>query len=246
MTNDDFANPESIMKKDMVMFYLIDTSGSMDGTKINSVNTVMDEVCDELLTVGGANAEIRVAALTFDSQCRWMNNSGPVSAEDFKWIPVSANGLTSMGQACRMLNEKLSRSVWLKAPHESYAPVIFLLSDGGPTDNFESGLAELKNNDWFNNAVKVALAIGQQADKECLAKFTGNMELVVTVNSGKALMNMIRTISVQSAKISSKKGAGGAGNTPGTVNTAARDQQLIQAIQNAQTQSADDIVDGEF
>lgn len=245
MTNDDFASADPIEKKDMVIFYLIDTSGSMDGVKINSVNTVMEEVGDELLTAGGADSEIRVAVMTFDSQCRWINNSGPIPAEDFGWAPVYANGLTSMGQAFRMLNEKLSRSAWLKEPHESNAPVIFLLSDGDPTDDFDGGLAELKNNDWFNTGVKVALAVGNQANKDCLAKFTGNMELVVTVNSGKALMDMIRIISVQSAKISSKKGAAGTSNA-GMINTAARDQQLIQAIQDAQTGSADDIVGEDF
>ena len=58
-------------------------------------------------------------------------------------------------------------------------------------------------------------------------------------------MNMIRTVSVQSAKISSKKGAGSS-NPNGTINTRARDQQLIAAIQQNQTQSADDIVSGDF
>ena len=63
----------------------------------------------------------------------------------------------------------------------------FLLSDGEPTDNYKHGLEKLKQNNWFKKAIKVAVAIGEDANKAVLAEFTGNKEAVLTVHTPEAL-----------------------------------------------------------
>ena len=77
-------------------------------------------------------------------------------------------------------------------------------SDGEPTDDFESGLAQLKQNNWFKYAIKVAVAIGDDANKDVLAKFTGNIESVITVHTPEALKKWIRKVSITSSQIGSK------------------------------------------
>ena len=76
-----------IVKREMVMFFLIDCSGSMHGTKIGAVNTAVREVLPEMRTVGGANAAIKIATLLFSSGYRWMYPE-LVAVEDFQWAPV--------------------------------------------------------------------------------------------------------------------------------------------------------------
>ena len=80
------------------------------------------------------------------------------------------------------------------------------MSDGEPNDKIstEKELANLKNNPWFKNAVKVAVAIGNDADVSVLAEFTGSMESVLTVHTPEALMNVIQFVSITSSKISSQ------------------------------------------
>ena len=51
-------------------------------------------------------------------------------------------------------------------------PVLVLVSDGIPTDNFGDGLKKLMNEPWGKKAVRVA--IGHDADHEPLLKFIGN------------------------------------------------------------------------
>lgn len=187
----------------MVLFFLIDTSGSMQGTKIGAVNTAIREVLPELQDVGGSDIDLKVACLTFSSGCQWMYHE-PISSESFQWNNVEADGVTDLGEACRELSEKLSRNEFLKAPSASVAPAIFLMSDGEPTDDFESGLKELKQNNWFKYAIKVAVAIGDDANTETLAKFTGNIEAVITVHTPEALKKWIRKVSITSTQIGSK------------------------------------------
>lgn len=200
---DMFDGIIGIVKRQMVLFFVIDTSGSMQGSKIGAVNTAIREVLPELKDAGGSDIDLKVACLTFSSGCQWMYPT-PISSESFQWNQVEADGVTDLGEACRELSKKLSKNEFLKAPSGSVAPAIFLMSDGEPTDDFESGLAQLKQNNWFKYAIKVAVAIGDDANKDVLAKFTGNVEAVVTVHTPEALKKWIRKVSITSSQIGSK------------------------------------------
>lgn len=92
----------------------------------------------------------------------------------------------------------------MTSPSGCYAPAVILLSDGGPTDNFEAGLSKLQSNSWFKNAIRIAIAIGDDADMEVLKKFTGSAEAVIKVHNVDALKKMIRVIAVTSSQIGSK------------------------------------------
>lgn len=198
-----FGDIEGIVKRQMVLFFVIDTSGSMQGSKIGAVNTAIREVLPELKDAGGSDIDLKVACLTFSSGCQWMYPT-PIASESFQWNQVEADGVTDLGEACRELSEKLSKNEFLKAPSGSVAPAIFLMSDGEPTDDFESGFAQLKQNNWFKYAIKVAVAIGDDANKDVLAKFTGNIESVITVHTPEALKKWIRKVSITSSQIGSK------------------------------------------
>lgn len=198
-----FDDVEGIVKRQMVLFFVIDTSGSMIGTKIGAVNTAIREVLPELKDAGGSDVDLKIACLTFSSGCEWLYDK-PISAESFQWQNATATGVTDLGEACKELSEKLSKDSFLNAPSGSVAPAIFLMSDGEPTDDWEKGLDKLKQNKWFKYAIKVAVAIGDDANQEILAKFTGNVEAVITVHTPEALKKWIRKVSVTSSMIGSQ------------------------------------------
>ena len=127
-----------ITRKTMVMFFMIDTSGSMDGTSIGQVNDAMREVIPDLKDISDENADakIKLAVMTFDSNVKWITPA-PVDLEDFKWSNLDAGGVTALGEACKELNTKLSRDSFLQDAVGVYAPVILLISDGAPTDDFK-------------------------------------------------------------------------------------------------------------
>jgi uncharacterized protein YegL len=202
---------ESIPRRKMTLFFLIDTSGSMLGSKIGSVNDAIENVLPIIGEISDENpdAEINVAALEFSTGTRWLYDE-PKDAKEFIWQQVEAEGLTSLGEACEELNKKLSRTGgFMSSPSGCYAPAIILLSDGGPTDNFEKGLKLLQGNSWFKNAIKIAIAIGDDADKDVLTQFTGTNEAVFTVHNIEALKQIIRVVAVTSSQIGSKSSTAG-------------------------------------
>jgi uncharacterized protein YegL len=164
---------------------------------------MLNEISDE-----NPDAEIKVAALEFSSGCNWLYTE-PKLASDFLWQDVKAGGLTSLGAACAELSSKLSRSGYMVSASGSFAPAIILLSDGGPTDDYQSGLSKLKSNNWFKAAIKIAIAIGDDADKDVLKDFTGNSEAVITVHNIEALKQIIRIVAVTSSQIGSKSSSAG-------------------------------------
>ena len=200
----------SVPRRTMTLFFVIDKSGSMQGNKIGAVNDAVVNVLPMLDEISTANpdAEIKVAALEFSTGTNWLYNE-PKLASDFVWQDVQAEGLTSLGAACIELNNKLSRSGFMQSASGSFAPAIILLSDGGPTDDFEKGIATLKNNNWFKAAIKIAIAIGDDADKDVLTKFTGTNEAVFTVHNIEALKQIIRVVAVTSSQIGSKSSTAG-------------------------------------
>ena len=197
---------EAIPRKSMVLFFLIDTSGSMGGSKIGAVNAAIEEVLPELkdISTSNADAEIKIAALEFANSAEWLTVNGPIPVESFNWRYVDACGNTSMGEAFLKLNDALSTKTFMQDAVGSFAPAIFLLSDGEPTDNFDSGIQELKANKWFKAAIKVAVAIGDDANKNRLAEFTGSIESVLEVHSAAMLKKMIKFVSVRVSQIASQ------------------------------------------
>lgn len=226
-----------VPRRTMVLFFLIDTSGSMYGDKIGKVNTAIDEIVPEIKKISSENADaqIKVATLEFSTGARWMCDS-PVAAEDFRWTFLDAEGLTDLGEACYQLNSKLSRNAFMSDATGSFAPAIFLLSDGEPTDDYQHGLQKLKENNWFKKAIKVAIAIDDDANKDVLKDFTGNIEAVITVHSPEALGRWIKFVSVRASEIGSKSSNAGSGNDKDVVVPNKQDE-FVKEIQDQKATS---------
>jgi uncharacterized protein YegL len=206
---------EIMPRKTTVLFFLIDSSGSMAGHRIGAVNSAIEQTLEKLkeMNESNADAEIEVAFLEFSTGAKWLTPNGPVKVENYYWTGLDANGLTYMGKAFSMLEEKLHKdSGFLQRASGSYAPVLFLMSDGEPNENdpnddYRKNLAKLKNNKWFNASIKVALAIGDEANDSVLIEFTGSKESVVRVpdgeNAGEKLRKMIEFIAITSSQVAS-------------------------------------------
>ena len=223
----------------MVLFFLVDTSGSMYGEKIGSLNDAIRETVPDLKDLSQSNpdAAIKIAVMQFDTNVRWLYPQ-PIDSEQFRWNDLQAGGLTELGAALLELNGKLSKTQFMQEAAGSYAPVLILLSDGGPTDNFDSALEVIKKNAWFKHAIKIAIAIGNDADKNVLAQFTGNSESVIEVHNKSALKAIIRFVSVTSSQVNSKSSS---------VEDASKQDKVNKKIKEyVDTENIEDVDQNEF
>ena len=224
------APVDKLPRKTLTVFFLIDTSGSMAGGKISSLNVAIRDTLPMLEQISSENTdtEIKIAALQFASGCDWMYPR-PLPVEDFEWNDLEATGLTSLGAAYQELQKKLSQtSGFMQEANASCAPVMILFSDGVPTDDAKHGLEHLKDNNWYKAAIKIAVAIGDDTNKDVLKEFVNNnSEAVLTVHNINDLKKMIYLVSVTASQVASK------GVSVGVDAPESRQDEVMQDIKKA-------------
>jgi uncharacterized protein YegL len=143
----------------------------MEGSKIGTLNSAIEDVIPEIrqISAENADAQIKIAVLEFSEGAKWLTPA-PMDVADYSWNFLNADGITDFGAACKELNAKLSRDAFMGDVTGSFAPAIFLLSDGEPTDEYKSALATLKNNNWFKKAIKAAVGSPSESRKIAGAK----------------------------------------------------------------------------
>lgn len=234
MSNYDPFDVGGVPRRVMPLIFLVDTSGSMSGAKIASLNTAVRTALNDVgeISHNNSDAQIKVAVLEFSSGTNWMYPE-PMDSENFVWQDLEAGGLTCFGEALNELNNKLSKSHGFMAePTGSRAPAIILLSDGEPTDDYKHALEKIKGNRWFKVGVKVAIAIGDDADTGVLAEFTGNVEAVITVHTVDQLKKIIHTVSVTASQVASQSASVGTTSPDEPVGMADPNNQVVSTLTN--------------
>ena len=184
-----------------------DCSGSVDGAPMGSINQGISGVIPEMVSMNleNANVEIQLGVQSFGGKVQWeTGEDGLVDPKNYVWKDLVAGGPTPMGEAFLGLDEKLRiDGGFMEHASGSVAPVIILLSDGEPTDNYKDGLEKLKKNKWFQVAAKVAIGFGQ-ANDAVLEEFTGNKETVLHTNDPEELKKLIKFVTITSSMVNSK------------------------------------------
>ncbi|MEN9541285.1 MAG: hypothetical protein RLZZ459_1376 [Cyanobacteriota bacterium] len=152
--------------------YLCDCSGSMAAQgKMQALNQAIRQSLPGMAEVARQNPEARVLvrAVSFADRASW-HLPEPTPVEQLEWRDLQAGGITAMGAALQLVATALQ-----SPPMEERAlpPVLVLISDGQPTDDFEQGLASLMRQPWAQKAVRLAIAMGHDADLEVLQQFIG-------------------------------------------------------------------------
>jgi len=215
--------------------WIADCSGSMavDG-KIQSLNTAIKEAIPHMQDVAdeNPNAQVLVRAVRFSDGAQW-HVSQATDIADFKWDDLDAGGVTAMGKALSIVADQL------KIPpmdERALPPVLVLISDGQPTDDFTGGLQALMNEPWGRKAVRIAIAIGEDADQEVLKKFIANPELrPLQANNPESLIKYIRWVSTAVLKSASSPASQSAAASTAGLNVP------IPALPDTTGPSADDV-----
>lgn len=185
------------------IFYVLDTSGSMEGTPIGMLNSAMEETVDILKNIAKSNSDalLKIAVLEFNSGCNWVTPYGPEETDDFFWRPLKEGGFTEMGSALKELNSKLDKDEYLKSMTGAYLPVIIFMTDGIPTDDYMKELEKIRLNKWYHRATKIGFAIGEEADKEAIAQIVGNTEAVVATADLELFARLIKLVSTTASMV---------------------------------------------
>lgn len=127
----DIANPQ---QPHVATVLLLDTSGSMAGSKIAALNAGLTLFKQDVSTDDLACKRVDLAVVTFGTSVAVLHDF--TSVEEFEAPALAADGSTPMGEAIRKAAELVEqRKQQYKAQGtDYYRPWIFMITDGEPTD----------------------------------------------------------------------------------------------------------------
>ncbi|KDN86844.1 vWA domain-containing protein [Kitasatospora cheerisanensis] len=144
------------------------------------------------------SADLLVRVLTFSSTARWLQPT-PTPINDFRWQPVQTDGATNLGEALKLVARSW-RCRDAAAGVEAVLALVWTAADG----RLAGGPARGGRHPVGARAVRVAIAIGKDADRAQLKEFLGNPELEpLDADSPKKLAAAIRWASTVALKAAS-------------------------------------------
>lgn len=189
--------------------WILDCSDSMSIMgKIGELNFAIRDAIPEMRKAAAENpaASLLVRAITFAQYATW-HVEDPTPVDEFNWKDVGTSGWTSLGEALKLAATALSTP---PMPERALRPVLALVSDGQPTDDWRAGLRAVDATPWGKRAVRVAIAIGRDAEKSMLKEFLANPELdPIEANNAAQLSRAIRWASTMAVRASSTPIGGG-------------------------------------
>lgn len=203
-----------IAKRQLNFYYLLDTSGSMSmNGRIQALNQSVRQSIPGMSEAAGSqpNAKLKVHAIEFSTSARWHTYPG-VDVDTFSWKDLQANGATSMGKAIEMLCEDLENNM----PTRSLPPVIVLVSDGHPTDNYDAALKRLMSSPWGTKSVRIAIGMGPESEIDwgVMERFMFNMDIKpLHAHNSTELANYISWASTVAVTVSSSGATTQQGNS---------------------------------
>ncbi|KQS92763.1 VWA domain-containing protein [Chryseobacterium sp. Leaf394] len=151
------------------VYLLLDTSGSMTGEPIEAVKNGVQMMLHSLRQNPQAIETAYVSIITFDSEAKQIVPLTDLAS--FQMVDIKASGTTSMGAALGLLADKLSTEITRTTLEQKgdWKPMTFIMTDGIPTDDWQSGFSKLKA---VNKGLIVGCAVGSGADDKIVKQIT--------------------------------------------------------------------------
>lgn len=159
------------------IYLLLDCSGSMTGEPIEAVRQGLRALLADLKSDPQALETAYLAVITFSSSAQQVCPLTELMA--FQEPHLNASGGTALGEALQLLEQCLNTEVRKATDTQKgdWRPLVFLMTDGAPTDRWESAADRIKQMKVGNI---IACAAGPNANESMLKRIT---EAVVKLDS---------------------------------------------------------------
>lgn len=122
----------------MACVLLLDTSGSMYGDAIDSLNRAINDFKEQTSMDELAQKRVDIAIIEFNDTARVVQDFTPLS--QMQSVTLSASGCTAMGAGINLAIDKVKERnrFYNSMGTPCFKPWIFMITDGAPTDDIES------------------------------------------------------------------------------------------------------------
>lgn len=190
------------MSRRLPIYFLIDVSESMVGEQIQLVEEGLATIIKELKSDPYALETVHIAIIVFAGQAQTLVPLTDIINFYPPKFPIG--GGTSLGVGLGQLMFELRKNT-IKTTSEQkgdWKPIVFLFTDGVPTDDTKAAFNEWKQN-WQRQTNLVAVSFGEETDLHLLKELTDNVLLFknTTAQSYKEFFRWV-TASIKSSSLS--------------------------------------------
>jgi len=183
------------------VYLLLDTSGSMMGEPIEAVKNGVQIMISSLRQNPQAIETAFLSVITFNTSAQQIIPLTDLAS--FQMVDIRATGVTALGDALRLVAQKINTEVAVTTMEQKgdWKPLVFIMTDGVPTDNWQDGLQEFNK---CKTAFTVACAAGSGADTNVLKQITESVVSLDTADSqsiGQFFAWVTASIGVSSTKV---------------------------------------------
>lgn len=166
------------------VYLLIDTSGSMKGEPIESVNIGLESMLTYLRQDPFALESVHLSIITFDREVKQILPLTELDKVQLPKITTPDSGPTHLGEALELLCQTADREVVRNTPDRKgdWMPLLFVMTDGSPSDvqKYNQQIPEVKKRNFGNI---IACAAGPKAKDSYLKQLTDNVVHLDTTDS---------------------------------------------------------------
>jgi len=164
------------------VYLLLDCSESMAGRAFEAMKSGLTTMIGELRRDPMALETAAMSLITFASKAQQLVPLTDLIKFQPPRIPMGSG--TALGAALQLLEQSMAREVRNTTAEQKgdYKPVVFILTDGTPTDQWEKAADRIKKSVSGKRANVIAVACGPDADLDKLRHIT---EAVVVMDSTK-------------------------------------------------------------
>ncbi|WP_119025748.1 VWA domain-containing protein [Acinetobacter soli] len=196
------------------VYILLDTSGSMRGEPIHSVNVGLQSMLSALRQDPYALESVHLSIITFDLEARVYLPLTPLDQVQLTDIDVPSAGATFMGAALELLAEQVTQQLQ-KSTDEvkgDWRPLLFMMTDGSPSDVYAYQQA-IPVTQQLNFASIVACAAGPKAKQDHLLQLTDKVVVLDTMDAA-SFAGFFKWVSASVVVGSSSAGISGSVSLP--------------------------------
>lgn len=158
------------------VYFLLDTSGSMNGEPIQALNNALSGMINTLRSDAQALDSLWICIITYDREVKEVVPLTELVTFQLPEISCPQSGPTHTGKALEMLYQKVKLDVIKGSATQKgdWKPLLFLFTDGKPNDLqlYREMIPKIKES---NFGTIVCCAAGHMADDSLLKELTDNV-----------------------------------------------------------------------
>lgn len=175
--------------RDLNIYWLIDGSSNMTGSRIGAVNDAMENILPVLEEIDNENsdANILIHSIILNDTPHSMYSEGK-RPRDYIWQKIESKGDFYFGRGLDCLTKCVKKDF----NTQNYDSIFILLTSSKSKDIWDFHLQRLRNIETFDWGHKIAVPIGDDCDLKMLQSFTGSDKNIFRVRDIDNLRNAIR------------------------------------------------------